>query len=225
MPTWSSQDDCLGRRHQVLELLLEDSMRQARNQALVLFGIPSSNRRPNGGDEPYTLHSTLRVDQEEHQGVGGVSTHRRVRLQPCKTFDYRQVPLRGRLRLQPVVPIGHSTSSSTRAHKHGRECPSQLPQEDARRYKKHHRAPSTTTSDQAQHQQATHDIQHWRPRVATPSQGPLPQRTQVQTSTTSQWTLQGACTLQQQRLQDRPPARKLQHELCLPCQGYLALQW
>uniref|UniRef100_A0A453RUY9 50S ribosomal protein L33, chloroplastic n=1 Tax=Aegilops tauschii subsp. strangulata TaxID=200361 RepID=A0A453RUY9_AEGTS len=33
---------------------------------------------------------------EEHQGVGGVPTNRRVCLQPCKTFDYRQVPLRGR---------------------------------------------------------------------------------------------------------------------------------
>ena len=32
-------------------------MRQARNQALVLIRIPSSNRRPNGGDEPYA--STL----------------------------------------------------------------------------------------------------------------------------------------------------------------------
>ena len=42
-------------------------MRQARHQAIVLFGIPSSNRRPNGGEEPYTLHSTSRVDQEEHQ--------------------------------------------------------------------------------------------------------------------------------------------------------------
>ena len=37
--------------------------------------------------------------------MGGVPTHRRVRLQPRKTFDYRQVPLRGCLRLQPVVPV------------------------------------------------------------------------------------------------------------------------
>ena len=41
---WSAQDDCLGPRRQVLELLLEDLMRQARYQALVLFGIPSTNR-------------------------------------------------------------------------------------------------------------------------------------------------------------------------------------
>ena len=128
---WSTKDNHLRPRRQVLELLLEDAMCQARNQALVLISIPSSNRRPNGGDEPYALHSTSRVDQEEHQGVGGVSTHRRVRLQPCKTFDDRQVPLRGCLRLQPVVPIGHSTSSTTRAHQHGRECTSKLPQEVA----------------------------------------------------------------------------------------------
>src|SRR3990170_23387 len=127
----ASKDYCLRPRRQILELLLEDSMRQARNQAFVLLGIPSTNRRPNGGDKPYTLHSTSRVDQEEHQGVGGVSTHRRVRLQPRKTFNYRQVPLRGRLRFQPVVPIGHSSSTSTRAHQHERECPSKLPQEDA----------------------------------------------------------------------------------------------
>ena len=63
------QDDYLGPRRQVLELLLEDFMRQARNQATILHGIPSTNRRPNGGDEPYTLHSTTRVDKEEHQGV------------------------------------------------------------------------------------------------------------------------------------------------------------
>ena len=125
------QDDFLGPRRQVLELLLEDIVRQARNQAFVLFGIPSSNRRPNGGDEPYTLHSITRVDKEEHQGVGGVSTYRRVRLQPCKTFHYRQVPFRGRLWLQPIVTIVHSSSTTTRAHKHGRECPSQPPQEDA----------------------------------------------------------------------------------------------
>ena len=73
-------------------------MRQARNQAFVFFGIPSSNRRPNGGDEPNALHSPTCVDQEEHQGVGRIPTHRRVRLQPRKTFDYQQVPLRGRLR-------------------------------------------------------------------------------------------------------------------------------
>ena len=123
------KDNRLRPRRQVLELLLEDAMRQARNQALVLIRIPSSNRRPNGGDEPDTIHSTSRVDQEEHQGVGGVSTHRRVRLQPRKTYDYRQVPLRGRLRLQPIVPIGHSTSSSTRVHQHGCECTSKLPKE------------------------------------------------------------------------------------------------
>ena len=131
MTSWSAKDDCLGPRRQVLELLLEDIVRQARNQAFVLFGIPSTNRRPNGGDQPHALHSTTRVDKEEHQGVGGVPTYRRVRLQPCKTFDYRQVPLRGRLRLQPVVPIGHSTSSTTRAHKPRRECTSKLPQKYA----------------------------------------------------------------------------------------------
>ena len=127
----ASKDYCLGPRRQVLELLLEDSMRQARNQAFVLFGIPSSNRRPNGGHESDTLHSATRVDQEEHQGVGRVPTHHRVRLQPRKTFNYRQVPLRGCLRFQPVVPIGHSSSTTTRAHQHGRKSMSELPQEDA----------------------------------------------------------------------------------------------
>jgi len=116
---------------QVLELLLEDAMHQAWNQTLVLIRTPSSNRRPDGGDEPYALHSTSRVDQEEHQGGGGVSTHRRVRLQPCKTFHDRQVPFRGRLRLQPFVPIGHSTSSSTRANQPRRKCSCKLHQEDA----------------------------------------------------------------------------------------------
>ncbi len=352
MPPWSTKGNRLRPPRQVLELLLEDPMRQARNQALVLIRIPSSNRRPNGGDEPDALHSTTRVDKEEHQGVGGVPTYRRERLQPCKTFDYRQVPLRGRLRLQPVVPIGHSTSSSTRAHvkflsyfwktlcaklgikllfssayhpqtdgqtevtnrtlstllhvlikknikeweeclpiaenaynraRHSTtgkspfevvygfnplspldilplplqertnldtsarasyikkmhedtrhtiecqvqqlatklnvnkqpmvfnigdlmwlhlrnkprcECTSKLSQEDARRYKARHRAPSTTTSDQAQRQQATHDLQHWRSHVATPSQGPLPQPTQVQASPSSRRTFQGASMLQ-----------------------------
>ena len=80
-------------------------MRQARNQALVLIRIPSSNRRPNGSDEPNALHSTTHVDQEEHQGVGRVPTDRRVRLQPRKTFDYRQVPLRGRLRINRFSPL------------------------------------------------------------------------------------------------------------------------
>ena len=131
MTPWSTKDNRLRPRRQVLELLLEDSMRQARNQAFVLFGIPSTNRRPNGGDQPHALHSTTRVDKEEHQGVGGVLTYRRVRLQPCKTFDHRQVLFRGRLRLQPVVPIGHSSSTTTRAHQHGRECLSELSQEDA----------------------------------------------------------------------------------------------
>ena len=116
---------------QVLELLLEDPMHQARNQALVLIRIPSSNQRPNGGDQPHTLRSTSRANQEEHQGVGGVSTYHRVRLQPRKTLNYRQVPLQGRLRFQPIVPFGHSSSSSSRAHQHGRECLSQPPQENA----------------------------------------------------------------------------------------------
>ena len=129
-PTWSAKDDCLGPRRQVLELLLEDAMCQAQNQAFLLIRI-SSNRRPNGGDKPYALHSTSRVDQEEHKGVGGMSTYLRVRLQPCKTFNYQQDPLQGRLRLQPVVPIGHSTSSTTRAHQHGCESTSKLHQEDA----------------------------------------------------------------------------------------------
>ena len=72
MPSWSAKDDCLGPRRQVLELILEDLVRQAWNQDFVLFGIPSTNRRPNGGEEPHALHSTTRVDKEEHQGVGGV---------------------------------------------------------------------------------------------------------------------------------------------------------
>ena len=128
---WSAKDDCLGPRHQVPYLLLEDLMCQDRNQPTLLIGISSTNRRPNGGDKPYALHPSSRANQEEHQGVGRVLTHHRVRLQPHKTFDYRQVPLRGGLRLQSIVPIGHSTATSTRAHQHGRECTSKLPQEDA----------------------------------------------------------------------------------------------
>ena len=80
-------------------------MHQAWNQALVLIRVPSSNRRPNGGDELYALHSTSRVDQEEHQGVGGVSTHRRVRLQPCKTFDDRQAPFEVVYGFNPLSPL------------------------------------------------------------------------------------------------------------------------
>ena len=86
------QSDCLGPQRQVIELLLEDPMRQARNQDTLLHGIPSSNRRPNGGHQPHTLRSTSRDHQEEYQGVGGVSTYCRVCLQPSKTLDYRQVP-------------------------------------------------------------------------------------------------------------------------------------
>ena len=120
--TWSAKDDCLGPRHLVLELLLEDLMREARNQVTLLHGVPPSNRRPNGGDQPHTLRSTSSTHQEEHQGVGGVSTYRRVRLQPSKTFDYRQVPLRGRLWLQSFVTIGHSPSTAPRAHQFGCKC-------------------------------------------------------------------------------------------------------
>src|SRR6187401_2595112 len=100
-------------------------------QTPFLFGISSTNRRPNGGDEPHTFDASSRVDQEEHQGMGGMLANGRVRLQPRKTFDYRQVPLRGRLWLQPVVPIEHPTSTSTRAHQHGRMCTSKLSQEGA----------------------------------------------------------------------------------------------
>ena len=40
-------------------------MRQARNQATFLHGIPSTNQRPNRSDKPDTLHSTTYLDQEE----------------------------------------------------------------------------------------------------------------------------------------------------------------
>lgn len=125
------KDDCHEPRCQVLKLLLEDLMRQARNQATILFGIPPTNRLPNGGDEPHAIDASSRVDQEEPQGMGRVPSHHRVCLQPRKTFDYWKVPLRGRLRFQPIIPIGHSSSTITRAHQHGRECPSELSQEDA----------------------------------------------------------------------------------------------
>ena len=111
-----------------------------------------------------------------------------------------------------------SAPTSTRVH-------DQDTSKYARRYKAHHRAPSTTTRDQAQRQQASHDIQHWRSRVATPSPQPLPQRMQVQTSTSSRWTFQGASTLQQQRLQDQPPTRQVQHERHLQRQRPLAMPW
>ncbi len=62
-------------------------MCQAWNQATLLHGVSSTNRWPNRGDQPHTLHSTSSTHQEEHQGVGGVSTHRRVCLQPSKTLN------------------------------------------------------------------------------------------------------------------------------------------
>ena len=67
-------------------------MRQARNQATLLHGVSSTNRRQNGSYQPHTLRSTLSTHQEEHQGVGGVPTHCRVRLQSSLTLYYRQVP-------------------------------------------------------------------------------------------------------------------------------------
>ena len=106
-------------------------MRQARNQATLLIGVSSTNRRPNGGHQPDAIHSSPRVDQEEHQGVGGVFANRRVRIQSRTTLNNRQVPLRGRLRFQPIVPIGHTTATTTRANEHGRKRKSKLPQEGA----------------------------------------------------------------------------------------------
>ena len=44
---------------------------------------------------------------------------------------YRQVPLRGHLRFQPFVAIGHPSSTASRTSKHGRKYKSRLPQEDA----------------------------------------------------------------------------------------------
>ena len=80
-------------------------MPQARNQATILFGIPSSNRRPNGGDEPDSLHSTSRVDQEEHQGVGGVPTHRRVRLQSARHSTTGKSPFEVVYGFNPLSPL------------------------------------------------------------------------------------------------------------------------
>jgi hypothetical protein len=96
-------------------------MHQARNQAFVLFGIPSSNRRPNEGHELDAIYSPPRVDQEGHQGVGRVFTHCQVRLQSSMTLYYWQVPLQGHLQLQPVVAIGHPPTTTTREDQHGRE--------------------------------------------------------------------------------------------------------
>ena len=89
----------LGR--QVLELLLEDSMRQTRHQASILFGISPTNGRPNGGDEPDAIDTSSRVDQEEHQGMGAMLALRRVRLQPQD------------IRL-PASPPSRSSTASTR---------------------------------------------------------------------------------------------------------------
>ena len=75
--------------------------------------------------------SASSTHQEEHQGVGGVSTYHQVRLQPRKTLNNRQVPLRGRLWIQPVVPIGHSPSTTPRAHQYGRKCTCEPSQEGA----------------------------------------------------------------------------------------------
>ena len=48
-------------------------------------------------------------------------TYHRVRLQPSKTLNNRQVAFRGRLRIQPIVTIGHSSSTTPRAHQFGRK--------------------------------------------------------------------------------------------------------
>ena len=66
-------------------------MRQDRNQAPILFGISPSNRWTNGGDEPDAIDSPSSVDQEEHQGMGRMTPHRRVRLQSRKSLHHRQV--------------------------------------------------------------------------------------------------------------------------------------
>ena len=129
--TWSAKDYRLGPRRQVPYLFLEDHMRQARNQVALLYGISSTNRRLNGGDKSHALYPSSRANQEEYQGVGGVSTHRRVRLQLSKTLNNRQVPFRGRLRIQPFVTIGYSTSSTPRASQFGRKCTSDPSQEGA----------------------------------------------------------------------------------------------
>ena len=107
-----------------------NSMHQARNQA-TLHGVPPTNRRSNGGDQPHTLRSTSCAHQEEHQGLGGVSSYHQVHLQPRKTLNNWQVPFRGRLRIQPIVPIGHSSSTTTRAHQYGCKCTCEPSQEGA----------------------------------------------------------------------------------------------
>ena len=78
MVTWSAKDNCIGLRRHVPKLLLEDTMRQAQHQATILDGLSSPNRWPNGSHQPDAIYSPTRVDQEEHQVVGGVLTHLRV---------------------------------------------------------------------------------------------------------------------------------------------------
>ena len=174
-----------------------------------------------------TAHSLLYFEYSSRRTS---RSGRSVYLSPsCPTTEQNtqqpEVPLRGRLRIQAIVPIGHSSSTTPRAHQFGRKCTSDTSQEGASRYKKHHRAPSTMPCDQAQLQQVTYGIQHRRSHVATPSQGPLAPRTQVQTSTMSGWTLQGAQMLQPQLLQDRPPPRQVQRERHLQRQRPLAFPW
>ena len=122
------------------------SSRTATSSSLATFGRPyapsskssySSPRltilKPTAkqGEKPHTLSSTSSTHQEEHQGVGGVPTYRRVRLQPSKTLNNRQVSFRGCLRIQPIVTIGHSSSTTPRAHQFGRKCTSDTSQEGA----------------------------------------------------------------------------------------------
>ena len=47
----------------------------------------------------------MRVDQEEHQGVGGLSTHHRVRLQPSKTFNTSSSPSVVVYGFNPLSPL------------------------------------------------------------------------------------------------------------------------
>ena len=147
-------------------------MRQARNQANLLHGVPSSNRRPNGGDKPNTLHIKNNIKEWEECLPIAEYAYNRARhsttgkspfkvvygFNPLSPLDILPLPLQGRTNLDASA----RASYIKKMH------------EDTR-----HTIERQATHDQAQHQQATHDIQHWRSRVATPSQGPLPQRTQV----------------------------------------------
>ena len=70
-------------------------MRQARNQALVLIRIPSSNRRPNGGDEPHALQELLwpKMFRDVNRFTNRCSTCRKAKSKAQSQGLYMPLPI------------------------------------------------------------------------------------------------------------------------------------